>query len=138
MTQQADHMRRMQDDDAVCYAQMLVKLKHVGEEISEVLKLFPEDAPTDAIAEVIEEQKQTLVEQVQNISSKMVKYIRSSIHASVLQTVATIKSWYPQQDLQCLLEGANPNATDEQIAEYQASAEPIAAQICEDLGWKKE
>ena len=85
----------------------------VGEEISEVLKLFPEDAPTNAIAEVIEEQQPTHVEQVQNISSKMVRYIRSYIHASILQTMATIKSWYLQQDLQCLLEGANPDAMDE-------------------------
>ena len=64
----------------------------------------------------------------------MMKYIHSSIHAGVLQYVAMIKSWYPQQDLQCLLEGANPDATDKQIAEYQAFAEPIAEQICKDLG----
>ena len=64
-------------------------------------------------------------------------YIRSSIHTRVVQAVTIIKSWNPQQNLDCLLEGANPGATDEQIAEYQDSAGPIADQICEDLGWKK-
>ena len=41
MTQQANRMRKMRDDDAICYAQTLTKLKDLGEEISEVLKLFP-------------------------------------------------------------------------------------------------
>ena len=78
------------------------------------------------------------MEQIQSISSQRVKYICSSIHAGVLQTVATIKSWYPQQDMQCLLEGANLDATDEQLVEYQVAAQPIANQICPDLGWGAE
>ena len=63
-THEAERIRKMRDDDAVCFAQALTKLKDVGEEISEVIKLFPEDAPTIACAEAIEEQPQSLVEQV--------------------------------------------------------------------------
>ena len=110
-------------------------MKSVGEEVSEVLKLFPEDASSTESAPA-EDEPIGFAKEVRSIPGKMIKYIRSSIHAGVVQTVAIIKSWNPQQELQCLLEGANPDATDEQIAEYQASAEPIADQICEDLGWK--
>ena len=75
---------KMHDDDAVCFAQVLVKLKDISEEISEVIILLLEDAPTIANAEVVEEQPQSLVEQVLSISVKMMKYIRSSINAGVL------------------------------------------------------
>ena len=117
----------------------LANLKLVCEEISKVLKMFlEEDAPAVDSAQTIEEHRPWLTKQVQSISSKMVKYIRSSIHASVVWTVTIIKLWYPRQDMQCLLEGANPDVTDDQLAKYQASAEPIADQLCEDLGWGKE
>ena len=130
-------MKKMHDDDAVCYRDALAKLKSVGEEVSAVLSLFPEDTPTTEGAPA-EEEPTGFAKQVRSILGKMMNYIRSSIHAGVVQTVVIIKSWNPQQDLQCLLEGANLDAIDEQIVEYQASAEPIADQICKDLGWKKD
>ena len=73
----------MRDDDAVCYRDALAKLKSVGEEISEVLRLFPEDASTIDGA-LAKEQQIGLVEQVQSIPPKMMRYIRSSIHAGVV------------------------------------------------------
>ena len=133
MTNKAEQMKKMRDDDAVGYPNALAKLKSVGEEISEVLKLFPKDGSAIGSA-LAEEQQVGLIEQVQSISGKIVKYIQSSIHAGMLRTMATIKSWHPQQDMQCLLEGANLDATDEQLAEYQTSSEPIVDQVCEDLG----
>ena len=102
----------------------------------------PEDVPRRCYCrgECWSKQKpqQSLIEQIQDISVRMVKYIGSSIHTGVLQTIATIKSWYPQQDMQCLLERANPDATDEQLAEYQVAAQLIADHICQDLCWGKE
>ena len=40
--------------------------------------------------------------------------------------------------MQFVLEGANPDATDDQLTEYQASTVPIVDQLCEDLGWGKK
>ena len=136
MTQKAERMKKMRDDDTVGYRDALAKLKSVGE-VSVVLSIFPEDAFTTEGA-LAEEESTGFAGQVRSIPSKMMKYIRSSIHAGIVQTVAFIRSWNPQQDLQCLIEAANPDATYDQITEYQASAEPIADQICEDLGWKKD
>ena len=44
MTQKAEQMKKMRDDDAVGYHDALVKLKAVGEEVLEVLRLFPGQA----------------------------------------------------------------------------------------------
>ena len=48
-------MMKMRDDDAVYHAQVLANLKYVGEEVYEVIILFPEYAPTIANVEAIEE-----------------------------------------------------------------------------------
>ena len=96
MTKKVEQMKKMHDDDAICYHDALANLKSVGEEISEVLKMFPEeDVPVVDSTQTIEEHQPQLTEQVQSISSKMVKYICSSIHVGVVWTIATIKSWYP-------------------------------------------
>ena len=77
-------MKKMRDDDAVCYQQALAKLKEVGEEITEVLKMFPEEASTETSIGPTEEHRPSLIEQVQSISVKMVKYIHLSIHTGIL------------------------------------------------------
>ena len=46
MSQKAERMKKMRDDDAIGYHYALKKLKSVGEEILAVLSLFPEDAST--------------------------------------------------------------------------------------------
>ena len=97
MTKKAERMKKMRDDYAVCYRDALTKLKSVGEEFSEVLKLFlEEDASAVDSTLTVEEQQDSLIEQVGSIPGKMIKYIHSSIHAGMVQTVTTIKSWYPQ------------------------------------------
>ena len=48
--------------------QALAKLKEVGEEITEVLKMFPEEAKTESVPVSAEELRPSLVEQVQIIS----------------------------------------------------------------------
>ena len=126
----------MRDDDAICYHDTLKKLKAVGDEVSAVLNMFPEDGSSSEVTPD-EAESSGFAGRVRSIPGKMMKYIRSSIHTGIIQAVTIIKSWNLQQDLDCLIQGANLDATDEQIAEYQASAEPVADQICEDLGWKK-
>ena len=48
-------MIKMHDDDAICRAQMLEKLTDVGEEVSEVIVLYLEYAPSIVNVEAIEE-----------------------------------------------------------------------------------
>ena len=48
-------MKKMRDDDAVCYQQALAKLKEVSEEITEFLKMFPEEVPIETSADPTEE-----------------------------------------------------------------------------------
>ena len=125
MTQKAERMKKMHDDDAIGYHDVLQKLKTIGEEVTTVLNMFPEEASATEDTPT-EEESSGFAGQVRSIPRKMMSYIRSSIHAGIVQTVTIIKSWNPQQDIHCLLERAIPDVTDDQIAEYQADAEPIA------------
>ena len=91
MTQKAERLKKMRDDDAVGYHDALKKLKAVGEEVSTVLSLFSEDASSSegAPAEV---ESSVFAGQVRSIPSKMMNYIHSSIHAGIVQAVTIIKS----------------------------------------------
>ena len=118
--QRTERMKKMRDDDAVCYVDCLKQLKAVGEASTAVLSIFPADDSTSKITPDAAESS-GFAGQVRSIPGKMMKYIRSSIHTGIVQAITIIKSWNPQQNLDCLLEGANPDSTDEQISEYQAS-----------------
>ena len=72
MTQKAEQMKKMRDDDAVCYRDALAKLKSVGEEVLEVLRLFLEDAPTTQGAPAKDEPT-GFAKQVRSILGKMMK-----------------------------------------------------------------
>ena len=91
MTQKAERMKKMRDDDAVGYRDVLQRLKTIGEEVSIVLSMFSEEvSASDSAPAEVESSGST--GQVRSIPSKMMKYIRSSIHAGIVQAVAIIKS----------------------------------------------
>ena len=83
-TQKAERMKKMRDDDATCYHDTLKKLKAVGDEVSAMLNLFPEDASSLEVAPV-EAEPSGFAGRVRSIPGKMMNYIRSSIHTGVVQ-----------------------------------------------------
>ena len=107
-TQKAERMKKMHDDDAVCYHDARKKLKAVRDKVSAVLNLFLEDDSSSEVTPA-EAEPSGFAGRVRSIPRKMMNYIRSFIHTGVVQAVTIIKSWNPSQNLDCLLEGVNPD-----------------------------
>jgi hypothetical protein len=139
-TDDVERLQKVIDDTEQQFADCLQQVKTLGEEKGrreKELEILREAAQTlvDMVdpAEEGEAGQQPLLERLCRAPQKVVKFLSEAPVACVSHTLAFVKSFLPEAQLDTFAQGVAAECTEDQFTEYLQEARPVAEQIVENI-----